>query len=197
MRIIKNTSTRDGAFIKSVFTKVHAYMRTLENRKAPNWKNLRVKLAGREENYHSGRAYYGGHGYNDWDVFLTLPRCIRKGTHWATGDDKGRANVYRIHELASLVYHELMHTYGYKHAEYNDILPGELAQLYPDNFEVPAEAEKLQCAAAPKWRTKYDSALKRRKAWLSKAKRAETALKKIEKQIKYYERTYDIEGADE
>lgn len=196
MKIIKNTSGRSTREIKKVFTKVHAYMRKLENRAAPNWKNLRVKIEGRDGNYHSGRAYYNGHG-DDWDLFLTLPRPIVKGQGFNGYEHaKGRANKYRVHELVHIVYHELMHTYGYDHSQYSDITTAEAEKLYPENFEVPVEQPtpaKLKQAACPKWRTKYESALKRRKAWLSKQKRAANALKKVEKQIKYYERTYQKE----
>lgn len=192
MKIIKNTSGRDTAYIKSVFTKVHTYMRTLEKRKAPNWKNLRVKINGREEKYHSGRAYIGGRG-GEWDVFLTLPRPVKNGTAWHSEDKKGQPMFYGTHSLASLVYHELMHTYGYKHSQYNDISEKELNKLFPEVIDLPPAIDKVKAAALPKWQAKYDSALKRRKVWQAKAKRAANALKKVEKQIAYYERTYAID----
>lgn len=189
MRIIKNTSGYDTRAIKAVFTRVHTFMRSAkcEGKPAPNWKGLRVKIEGREDNRHSGRAFYGGHGY-DWDIFLTLPRPIKRGTDWA--DDKGKPNTYRVRKLASLIYHELMHTYGYKHAHYNDIRDADLETLYPDNFVLPAPGPKAEPTKAAAWINKRDRLLARKKAWESKAKRAKNALAKIEKSLKYYARKY-------
>jgi len=190
MKIIKNTSGRSTREIKKIFTHVHRYMKKLEGRAAPNWKGLRVIIEGREDNYHSGRAYFHGHG-GDWDVFLTLPRPTKKGTLWHNKERKGQPNYYGVHTLASLVYHELMHTYGYRHSEYNDITEPELNKLFPETYDIPAQPEpKARLAALPKWQTKYNRLLARRKTWESKQRRAKVALKKLETQIKYYERTY-------
>lgn len=196
MKILSNTSGLDTRFIKAVFTKVHAYMRTLENRKAPNWQNLRVKIEGRDMNYHSGRAFYNGNGY-EWDLFLTLPRPVKRGTHWASEDKKGQRMNYMLHELVHIIYHELMHTYGYKHSQYSDITKRECLKLYPDNIAVPAAAAPAAKEKPPKWQTKLNALRNRQDAWQRKAKRAENALKKINTSIKYYERKYEKDSDNE
>ena len=196
MRITKNTSGYCTRAIKAVFTKVHAFMRSpkCEGKPAPNWRNLRVQIEGRDGGYHSGRAYYGGHGI-DWDVFLTLPRPTLKGTNWHTERRKGEATNYRVRKLASLIYHELMHTYGYKHSQYNDIRAEDLERLFPDNYLVPVPEPKPERVKQAAHIDKYARLVARRKAWESKARRAENALKKINKSIRYYERTYDDLGS--
>lgn len=191
MRIVKNTSGYETRALKAVFTKVHAFMRSpkCEGKPAPNWKNLRVVIEGREDNRHSGRAYLGGHGY-DWDLFLTIPRPVKRGTNWYSKNQKGQRNEYRVHRLASLVYHELMHTYGYNHNQYNDIRADDLERLYPDNYVLPVPEPKPEAPKVAAWVGKRERLLKRRKAWQTKAKRAKNALAKIEKSLAYYERTY-------
>lgn len=194
MRITKNTSGYDTRAIKRVFTVVHAFMRSpkCEGKPAPNWRGLRVKIEGRDGGYHSGRAYYHGRGC-DWDVFLTLPRPVLRGTNWHTEHRKGKVQTYRVRALASLVYHELMHTYGYRHSQYNDIRAEDLERLFPDNYVLPTPAPKPEPVKVAAWIQKRDRLLARRKAWESKAKRAENALKKINKSLRYYERTYGDE----
>lgn len=118
MKIVKNTSPYQTRQIRSVICAVHAHMRKLERRPAPNWKRLRVKIRSRAWG-HSGWAYYEGKGRahgKDWDVLLSLSRqgCT-------------------IRQLALLTYHELMHTYGYRHRQFNDIPEQELQQLFPVN----------------------------------------------------------------
>jgi hypothetical protein len=188
MKIIKNTSGRSTREIKKVFTIVHHYMKTLEHRPAPNWRNLRVVIAGRETNYAGGRSFYNGRG-GDWDLFLTIPRPVKLGTHWASEQHKGKSNFLGVQRLASLVYHELMHTYGYKHSQFTDITEVELNKLFPEAYNIPTATEATP-DKSPKWRKRYDTALINEKRWLSKQKRAANALKKVRTRIKYFERKY-------
>jgi hypothetical protein len=115
MRIVKNTTRFENRVLRSLICRVHAHMKKLEGRPAPHWKGLRVAIGSRQR--YSGRAYLhgGGYGWSDWDVYLSLPP---EATERRT---------------ASLVYHELMHTYGYRHRQYNDIPAAELEALFPDD----------------------------------------------------------------
>lgn len=191
MKIIKNTSGRSTKAMRSLICKTHAHLRTLEKRPAPNWGRLRVKVAGREENYTSGRAFYHGHGY-DWDMFLTLPRPITLGTAWYSKDEKGKPNHYSARQFCRLVYHELMHTYGYRHKQYNGIRQTDLEKLIPEDYELPAQPAPAIKVKPPAWQRRYSQALAAEKRWLAKEKRATKALKKARQKIRYYERTYQL-----
>lgn len=117
MKIIKNTTRYETRTLRTLICRVHAHMKKLERRPAPNWPRLRIAIGNRSRAY-SGRAYFHGNGRgwgSDWDVYLSLP---------PDADERG---------TGSLVYHELMHTYGYRHGAYNDIPDAELAELFPEN----------------------------------------------------------------
>ncbi len=188
MKIIKNTSGRETAELRKLICRTHALMKRLEKKPAPNWKRLRIKIGGRNESYHSGRAYLGGYGCNGWDVFLTLPRpIVRQDQVW---DDNGRCNRYTARSFVKIVYHELMHTYGYNHDQYSDISQADLEKVVPENYNIRAEPVKVKPAAEPVWKKKYQQALAAEKRWLAKQKRAVTALKKARKKVRYYENKY-------
>ncbi len=192
MKITKNTSGYSTRELKRIICLVHSYMRKLERRPAPRWKNLSVHVRGRDGGNVSGRAFYNGCGYvNGWDVVLTIPRRVCKGSGFWT-EHKGRVNNFRARRFAWLVYHELMHTYGYNHKQYTDIRDCDLAKLIPDDYVIPTAEEKAKPKATPppKWATRYASVKKRQKKWAAKQKRAENALKKLATQARYYERTY-------
>lgn len=188
MKVIKNTSGRSTAELRKLICRTHSLMKRLEKKPAPNWKRLRIKIQGRNENYHTGRAYFGGNGYYGWDIFLTLPRpIVRQDLVW---DRDGKHNRYTARSFVKIVYHELMHTYGYHHNQFEDISQEDLEKLVPENYNLPAEPVKTKKATAPAWRKKYDQAVAAEKRWMAKQKRAATALKKARKKIKYYESKY-------
>ena len=174
MKITKNTSVYSTRELKTIICHVHRYMMTLEKRQAPRWKDLAIHVRGRSRKYVTARAFYNGCGYVDgWDVIFTIPN-----------------SELPVHWFASLVYHELMHTYGYKHKQFTDISGRELAKLYPENYILQPAAPKQKAAASPIWQKRYKAALASEKRWLTKHKRAETALKKVRKKVRYYEATY-------
>jgi hypothetical protein len=105
-------------------------MKKLEGKPAPKWNGLRIEIAKsrRGINDVSGFAFYHGRGagYKPWDVFLGVPH-----------------NSATEHQVAHLVYHELMHTYGYKHHQYNDIPKSELERLFPDNLKLELKPDAV------------------------------------------------------
>jgi len=132
MKIVRNTTKIESRVLRSLLCKVHAHMTKLERRKAPNWKNLRIKIGNRSKGGYRGWAYYYGKGPGGWDVHLSLPGdATERGFGW-------------------LVYHELMHTYGYRHNEYGNIPDRELEALFPDNktIGIPV-AVKAKAKRAP------------------------------------------------
>jgi len=191
MKIVKNTTAYDTRVLRHVICKTHAHMKKLQGKPAPNWKNLRIKIGYTKRwSYHSGHAFYGGYGHGDHDMFLGLVK------------PDGNMTMTN-HSLCDLVYHELMHTYGYRHAQYTDIPKREIVGLFPYETPLPFETKThirvvLTCGRAatkpkqkpPVWKTRYEKLLSREKAWRTKLKRAENALSKIEKQRKYYETRY-------
>lgn len=195
MKITKNTSGYSTRELKRIICKVHAHIRKLEGRDAPRWKRLEVHVRGRDDNYTSGRAFYNGCGYVDsWDVVFTIPRAIKKGAtgYWKYPQLKGKLNNYRARRFAYLAYHELMHTYGYRHHQFTNINDAELEKLFPDDYVIPT-AQELAKPKAPKppvYKTRYARIRQRRKQWEAKQRRAKTALGKLAKQAAYYERKY-------
>ena len=174
--------------MRTLICRTHALIKRLEHRAAPNWKRLRFKIAGRNDNYHSGRAFCNGNGY-EWDVFLTLPRPIKRDDVWFPHRN-GQPNYYSARFFVKLVYHELMHTYGYNHSEYNGIRQDDLERIVPTTCELAAEPVKAKPKPEPKWKKSYAQAVAAEKRWLAKQKRAVNALKKARQKVKYYERKY-------
>lgn len=156
-----------------------------ENRKAPRWSGLEIVVGNSKRSKYStsGYAYYNGQGRlyhtegakHGIDVFLGLPH-----------------EACRERTLARLVYHELMHTYGYNHSQFNDPCGDELEGWFPENNQIPVKQPVVKKAAQPKWQARYERAIASEKRWLSKQKRATNALKKVRAKIKYYERNYDL-----
>ena len=172
MQIIKNTSGYDTRAIRAVIVMAHNYIRKFEGRPAPNWSRLRVVVRGRDKGNHvTGCAALHGHGTR-WDVCLTVPRPSLDAR-----------------ELLRLAHHELMHTYGYEHSGYVDISEAERAVLIPANYKMPTPAPKAKPAPADRKARRVASLIARRKQWQTRIKRAQTALTKIRKSLRLYERT--------
>lgn len=168
MKITKNTSGYAARDLRRVICKVHSYMKTLEGKAAPNWRRLKIHVRSRPRNYHTGRAFLGGHGYRgSWDVIFTIP-----------------ANGETERKFGWLVYHELMHTYGYHHSQYTNIPADELETLFPDNANIlkPEPAPKVDHVAK-----RYAALVKRRATWQSKLNRAQVAHAKVEREVRAYE----------
>jgi hypothetical protein len=186
MKITRNTSIYSSRDLRRVICHTHRFMVKLEGKPAPNWKRLRVVIGGRTEDGHtSGRAHYGGRGWNGWDVWFTLP-------------DRGMTE----HRFCWLVYHELMHTYGYRHRQYTNIKPAEQSKLFPDNKPLalkpppppkPIRAPKPTTPPPPPVdivRVRYDRMKQRQRTWDAKQRRAANALEKVNREIRAYERRH-------
>lgn len=169
MKIVRNTSPYCTRDVKRVVVAVHRQMKRLEARPAPNWKNLRLCIRTRSSGV-SGWAYFHGHGDHKWDVHLSLPR---------SGLSEQR--------LAWLAYHELMHTYGYSHRQYTDAKPEELAQWFPSNAPMKLKTKKSK-RVVPIQDVRHARVAAQLKSWTTKAKRAETAMRKLRAKLRYYER---------
>ena len=179
MRIVKNSTPYDTRALRSIIYATHWYLKKLEGKPAPNWKRLEVKIGNTKRyGYHSGHAFYGGIAdyVGQADVYFGL--CKPEASMTMTN-----------HTFCSLVYHELMHTYGYRHKQFTDIPKQEILKLFPIETDLLIAKAPLK-KKEPVWTKRYNSALYREKAWTTKLKRAKTGLKKAQYQLKYYERKY-------
>ena len=166
MKIISNTSRRESAHLRSIVCRVHKHMTKLEGRKCPCWDTLRTAIGGTAKSHDSGHAFLKPGGRQRHDVWLTIPH----------------SHVYTTHQFAHLVYHELMHSYGYKHSQYTNIRTSELDALFPLNDPIrDAHTPKKDRPALTDLRlARAEQSLR---AWQTKAKRAETAIKKLRARI--------------
>jgi hypothetical protein len=179
MRIINNSTVYETRALRTIICLTHWHMKKLMGKPAPNWNRLEVKIGNtKRTGYHSGHAFYGGRSsyIGQADVFFGL--CKPEASMTMTN-----------HTFCHLVYHELMHTYGFRHSQYSDIPKREILKLFPIETDLPIANAPLKKKELV-WTKRYNSALAREKAWTTKLKRAKTALKKAQDQRKYYEKKY-------
>jgi hypothetical protein len=197
MRIINKTHY-DTRTLRSIFCAVHSDMAT----KLDTWQHLYVTVVYSrrvarhtwneddrkiDKHYESGGpTNMSGHAsYNGYRMKLCIPRT-QVNTLW----------------LAKLFHHEILHNYGKRHREYPQHLGRAMwktgAEGYrwiiekhgiPELMDEPPEPPKP--AKATKEEKQADAVrklLERRKAWVTKARRAATALAKIDQSLRYYQR---------
>jgi len=87
--------------------------------------------------------------------------------------------------IARTFHHELDHCRGMKHGE---MIKDSSRRLDYIGAEFHIKENGVKAKPVKTTDTKIESLLKRKKSWESKRKRCETALKKLAKQIKYYEK---------
>ncbi len=178
MKIIKNTTHYSTRELRRVICAVHKGMSKAEG-KLPFWKRCKIAIGNSKRGKYSvsGYAFYHGRGYKPWDVFLGLPheKCT-------------------VRTFADLVYHELMHSYGYKHTQYRDLTKAELNEMLGEEWcdqLIPLAATvakpKPEVSVVEK---RYAALLKRQQQWDAKLRRATTAKKKVDREVKVYARRH-------
>jgi hypothetical protein len=104
--------------------------------------------------------------------------------------------------LAKLFHHELLHSYGKRHPEYPKSLGSDFWRGDAENYrwildkhelpelldEKPEEPPAPKPTKEAKQLAAVQRLIARRKAWVTKARRAATALAKIDKSLRYYQR---------
>lgn len=173
---VNNKTDWDTRDLRRVFTAV-----LQENRKheGPFARTLNITVVpARYGGYYSGYAYF-----NTGSMRLRLPR-----------PKHGALDVFK---LAHLFEHELAHCRGYRHKGMCTL--NDWRHAKPESY--PGLIGMTVRATPPKVRPKVDHRQRRYartlakiKSWKTKAKRAATALKKLERQRRYYERTMDGAG---
>jgi len=182
VKIVKNTSSFDTVKLKSLFTLIHRQIANSEG-KLPQWNALKVAIRNKSYGY-SGRAYLGKVYGEGWDMFLSV------------SDGLGLA------KLSQLFAHELMHSYGYNHHQYNrDPLTDKQIAEIESKFNIE-DLKKVDEAKKPinvvaknykKLKSRKDNLLKKQKQYESNLKRVANSLKKVERSIAQYEKKYDAE----
>lgn len=208
MKIVKNTSEIPTAFLRKVFSRVHQRTSKVEG-KLKCWKFLKVTIRQGKKFGSSGYAYF-----NYGPITLTLGRMgddhyhVRDNDPERTGDvgsgraffpflkgtipgwtrvDEWRPNL-STREIADLFFHEVMHVYGYKHGHGCDPGSADLDWIMETLPEFPERIQATSKAARRDLiRERYERLLMRRVSWAAKAKRAENALTKVERDIRVYE----------
>lgn len=128
----------------------------------------------------SGRGWY-----NSWSIRLMLPS----------------QQVDRI-DLAMVIAHELAHTLNYRHPDmtgsalFNRIGSWREIYAWAENFPLEHEPVKLKPKGTDLQLLRYNRILTRQTAWELKLKRAQNALKKINKDRRYYEKRLAAKGVE-
>lgn len=162
-------------FVREVIKRAPAHLKE-QYKKRGYPKNLTVEVvynrAGKNGSYVTGCAPYGGKRIT-----------IKVGGH--------AVNKY---DLASTIQHELAHTINYTHADMgfrkNGLFWWGGEEFYPWAKDLPLEPKpkKLKPKGTELKLVKLVRLEKREVEWEAKLKRANTALKKIRTQKRYYER---------
>lgn len=186
MKIKKNTSPVASATVRRYVTAAHNEIARERGRlPAWQWDAMQVTARTRRDGAYSGRATIGG----AW-IHFSIPRGMTP------------------RKLAILAFHELMHSYGIRSHANGICDPTEnqiarmLASLYrgaaiPATIDAPPPAKaKGRTPAADRAAAKLESLAARLKAWTTKRKRAETAIRKLTRQIRAMERRAAAAGKE-
>jgi predicted SprT family Zn-dependent metalloprotease len=144
-------------------------------------KKLHVKVV---YNRQVDQGSCSGHAwFHSWSLTLKLPSQV----------------VDRV-DMAMVIAHELAHTLGYKHQDMTGVAlwnrTGNWRELYCWADELPLEkmAPKRKPKGTDLQLIRYQRLLASQARWETKAKRAKTALTKLHKQRRYYEKQLAAKG---
>jgi len=178
MKITKNTSVYTTTYLRSVVCAVHNLLKKTEG-PLKTWKRLEVQFGGTDKGYCTGHAYLHGRytkigiPNGDWGRETAPRRCRHKDG--------------RLIDAVGTVYHEFMHLYGYHHGVGGDATKEEIHQLIES---LPEPKLKQKPKAKDPVSERYKRMLARQKKWASTEKRAKSALAKVAKEIRTYEKRH-------
>lgn len=176
MKIINKTKWQTPhlrAFVSQVMKRAPEYLKqqfVSEKHRQRLLVRFDYNKAGKESNYVTGRAYL-----NSYDMQIMV----------------GSAKISKP-ELAKVIMHELAHTLGYTHA---DMAGNALFMRVGNWLDIYAWAEDLplelvQPKAKPKGAElqtiRHERVLAAKDRWTAKLKRAQNALRKLNRQDRYY-----------
>jgi len=134
MKITKNTSLYETKKLKSLFCLIHKQLAKYEGRMSW-WDDLNISIQYKTYDY-SGRAFLKLPRHKTWGMFLSMSKDLT------------------LDEVSQLFAHELMHTYGYRHHQFNtdpltqdqlDQIASKFKQqdlLKPEAFDVKTPVRK-------------------------------------------------------
>ncbi len=163
---IENTTDYCTRTMRSLICAVHNHIAKTEG-KYKRWRHLRVAIKPtRQQRGASGHAYYYG-TYMQVNVTKTQNR----------------------HRFIQVVYHELMHIYGYRHGNFSDVSYAEIESVFGPDADLPKTTDRPAKPRPDIRLVRYKRLVSRQQAWQAKLRRAQNALKKLKGQVRYYEKT--------
>lgn len=195
MKIINQTDYPTPA-LRSIMVAVH----NAEPRgRLKTWARLTVTIRYARK---GDRPYTGNARYNGLRCTLSVPR---PATTYAPGVDVttlGDASLCRVVRFAALWRHEMWHLYGIRHAAYTDAIMWcqpecvDHVHLGPfaDVHAVPPASAKTKPTKTELQAQKVAGLQARRLTWRRKKSRAENAIAKIDRSLRYYDRA-GVDGA--
>lgn len=175
MKVI-NHSKYSSIQLRSVICAAHRSLSRTQG-KMPRWNYTEIEIKRRRTDLThrtSGHATVGGrHAV----LILPAPRCT-------------------VAALYALAWHEIQHLYGYHHANMGIYYPLE-SEIKEMTSGMPEYLEEIAPPPKPKQNLqllRYQTTLDRVKAWETKLKRAQHALKKLKERQRYYETTLTAAG---
>lgn len=168
MKVINKTNYNTRT-LRSVMCSVHGDF----PKRLPTWKHLEVTVV------YSRSGMSGYASYDGYRMRLRVPKK-KVSLLW----------------FAKLFHHEILHSYGLKHKDFQGNIGREMwkdAEKYQWVVNKHGLQEMLEEVEPVKPKPdlreeKVRRLMERRKAWATKARRAETALKKIDRSLRYYQK---------
>jgi hypothetical protein len=185
MKIINRTDYSTRA-LRWLITQTHRRVSKVEGRPAPLWRHLRVEVVYGRTGYGTGWATLGG-------------ARMRLRLRRPTVSDGAVITAHATTDAASLIQHEIYHTLGFNHhgARRLPAIPREDASgqgfswavlTIGQHLPVKQKHPRIRQDANSIRRRRYEHTLIQIKRWQTKLKRAQTALAKLQRRRRYYER---------
>ena len=196
---IENETDYQTLGIRKCLTAVHNHLARSEGR-LRQWRGVTFTVVHTRTRGCNGYAYVGG-----YDSRLRLPPPKESDRFGSVG--------CRVRSLIRVAWHELLHLYGYEHAdmarrfpgsdevremaEAAGFKPGERLPLYASaRRDLGIEPEPEGPTDAERYEKELRHALRKRKEWTVRAKRTKTGLGKWRKRERYRRRKLEELGVD-
>lgn len=195
---IENETEYQSVGMQKCLTAAHNHLAKSEGRMR-QWSGVTFTVVYTRSRGCNGYAYLGG-----YDSRLRVPRP-KEGDDWRTG--------CTVRSFIRLAWHEMLHLYEYRHSQMARRYPGEdevqeMAEaagfrprerlpLYADaRRKLGLEPEPEGPTEAEKYEQELRHALRKRKQWTTRARRAKTGLKKWRSREMYRRRKLEELGVD-
>lgn len=204
MRIV-NRTRYDTRVIRQLLNRTHRYLAKTEGR-LHSWSALRVEVDPGRPRY-SGDGCHGHASLSGYHMHLFLRLNTKRVVRNADGEfvehpdaqarrQRGQSGFkkelvqdpVRGRDAAWLVFHEMMHNYGFKHGQFDDAKPDDLdaicrglPELLP--LREPKRQSPLDLVAA-----RREQVAEKLRSWQRRLKYAQGKVKAYQRKARYYER---------